>query len=49
MTTELWVLISVGILILLGLVYFVIVNVIRAKKDFKRIDYSKIRKWEDDD
>lgn len=49
MTTEIWILISLGVLILLGFIYFVIVNNIRAKKDFKRIDYSKIRKWKDDD
>jgi hypothetical protein len=49
MPTELWIFIIVLTLFLLGLVSYVIRQIAKAKKDFEKIDYSKIRRWKDDD
>jgi hypothetical protein len=49
MSTELWIFIIVLVLFLLGLVSYVIRQVAKAKRDFEKIDYSKIRRWKDDD
>jgi hypothetical protein len=49
MPTELWILIAAGIVFALGLVYFIVLQILRAREDWKKIDYSKIRKWKDDE
>lgn len=49
MPTELWILIAAGIVFALGLIYFIVLQILRAREDWKKIDYTKIRKWTDDD
>jgi hypothetical protein len=49
MPTELWIFIVLLGLFLLGLVSYVVMQIAKAKEDFKKIDYSKLRKWKDDD
>lgn len=49
MPTELWILIAAGIVFALGLIYFIVLQILRAREDWKKIDYTKIRKWKDDD
>jgi hypothetical protein len=49
MPTELWILIAAGIVFALGLVYFIVLQILRAREDWKKIDYTKIRKWKDDE
>jgi hypothetical protein len=48
MPAEFWIFIVVLGLFLLGLVSYVIRQIARAREDFKKIDYSKLRKWKDD-
>jgi hypothetical protein len=49
MPTELWILIGVGVLFFAGLIIFIVLQVAQGKRDFSKIDYSKIRRWKDDD
>lgn len=49
MSTEIWILIVLGVLFFLALVYFIVLQIVKGRKDFAKIDYSKIRKWKDDD
>jgi hypothetical protein len=49
MPTELWILIAAGVVFALGLVYFIVLQILRAREEWKKIDYTKIRKWKDDD
>lgn len=49
MPTELWILIAAGVVFALGLVYFIVLQILRAREDWKKIDYTKIRKWKDDE
>jgi hypothetical protein len=44
MPAEFWIFIVVLSLFLLGLVSYVIRQIARAREDFKKIDYSKLRK-----
>jgi hypothetical protein len=48
MPAEFWIFIVVLSLFLLGLVSYVIRQIARVREDFKKIDYSKLRKWKDD-
>lgn len=49
MPIELWILIAIGVLFFLALVYFIVLQIIKARKDWEKIDYSKIRRWKDDE
>jgi hypothetical protein len=49
MSAELWILIAAGVVFALGLVYFIVLQILRAREEWKKIDYTKIRKWKDDD
>jgi hypothetical protein len=49
MPAELWIFIVLLGLFLLGLVSYIVMQIAKAKEDFKKIDYSKLRKWKDDD
>ncbi len=49
MPVELWIFIVLLALFLLGLVSYVIRQIAKGREEFKKIDYSKIRRWEDDE
>jgi phosphatidylglycerophosphate synthase len=49
MPVELWIFIVLLILFLLGLVSYIVTQMAKARKEFEKIDYSKLKKWKDDD
>jgi hypothetical protein len=49
MPIELWIFIVLLTLFLLGLIPYVITQLAKGDKEFKKIDYSKLKKWKDDD
>lgn len=49
MPVELWIFIVLLTLFILGIVSYIVTQVAKARKDFKKIDHSKLKKWKDDD
>lgn len=49
MLIELWIFIALLVIFLLGLVGYIAIQIAKAREDFKKIDRSKLRKWEDDE
>ncbi len=49
MSSELWIFIFFLGLFLLGLGAYIVMQIAKAREDFKKIDYSKLRKWKDDE
>ena len=49
MSTTLWILLAVVVFVVLG--YFVVMRVFfqRSREADKKVDYSKIRPWKDDE
>lgn len=49
MSTELWVVIALGVLFVLALIRFIMLQERKAKKYGEQMDRSKLREWKDDD
>jgi len=49
MSTTLWIVLAVVAILVLGYVFGIRMLVRKSREQEKQIDYSKVRKWEDED
>ncbi len=49
MTTTLWIVLGVVLVLVLGYVFGIRMLVRKSREQEKRIDYSKVRRYDDDD
>lgn len=49
MSTTLWIVLGVVVVLVLGYVLGIRMLVRRSREQEKKIDYSKVRRWEDED